>query len=407
MQGAICGDGTTIEGLNGYYGIGQVYGYLHGDIGLQIKIFGFEEKFSLCDIRAGAVIAARMPNPIWMKGVFGVEAELLGGAIKFNTTARFQIGKPCEIYDDPLKELIIVESITPGVKTIEEITPKNYIITNEELEKQPGRANIFSAIKIATNVNMNRAFYLSSTNSKGEKVPRTYQFTFVEAKIIDLSTKQTISLTASPVFPQSTGFEHKMKSKNRLETNTTYMAIVTVRIQEHRDNAYRNPVGTEGVYSDAQCMRSDTVFFRTCDLPHTISRENIKCAFPLDKQYEAFVNPGQMGYLVQQDNQKYLFDNIDNTVLYGGMIGELVRLGQNNSNKPIYFAYRYHDALYYEDDNTFPGISFSFPEGLIEDCIYELNFYIAEKDPNALAQREASFKKRRYIISDFLSGRNF
>ncbi len=46
-EGAKCSDGRSIGGFNGYYARGQAYAYLHGDVGVKLKLFGRRKKFSL------------------------------------------------------------------------------------------------------------------------------------------------------------------------------------------------------------------------------------------------------------------------------------------------------------------------------------------------------------------------
>lgn len=374
INGAFCGDGREIEGLYGYYGTGQVYGYIHGEIGVQIKIFRMEKKFSLCDLSAGAIIAGGMPNPTWMKGVFGVKGELLGGAIRFNTSAKFNIGKPCEIYTDPLKELKIVESITPGEKKI------------DDAEKKPKeeKPSVFTAVKIATNVKMNTPCNLYSEDSEGKQIPRMYIFQFERADIMKVSEGVPIPLKDN-LTDKSVGYEFRLKAAKMLEPFTMYKVIVRVKIQENINGIYKNPMGVGKQYTDEECRRSDTLYFKTDAMPKEIVADNIVYAFPMNKQFETFVKKGEQGYIVLEHNQEYLIQNRETTAENGGLIGEFINR-TDPKEKPTLFYYTYSSNVY----SGKPGIKFDL-KNLKPNNVYAINFYVIEKEQQ---QKDATFTKK-------------
>ncbi|MGI6369389.1 MAG: hypothetical protein ACOX09_02080 [Candidatus Kapaibacterium sp.] len=377
LEGMHCGDGRAIKGLNGYYGMGQVYGYVHGDVGVQIKIFGIKEKFSLCDLAAGAVISAGMPSPTWMRGVFGVKGEIFGGAISFNTSAKFSIGRPCIIYTDPLKDLKIVESITPGEEKL----------NDAEKQQKEERPSVFTAVKIATNVRMNTPWTLYAESSDGKKIPRKYNFTFLEADIFKDGVEH-VNLQKSIV--KAEGFEFRLKPKEMLEPNTMYKVKVVVKMQQHVDNVWQNPLDEKGrQYSDNDCKRIDYVYFYTGEMPNEIDISNIAQAFPMNRQYEAFIDEEDVGYIVLDKSQQYLIENRETSAEGHGLVGEFVNLS-NTAEKPILFYYTYEPKLSRIENNWKSGIQFQL-KNLAPNQIYKINFYVIERGKQ---QKDATFAQK-------------
>lgn len=377
LEGMYCGDGRAIKGLNGYYGMGQVYGYVYGDVGVQIKIFGIKEKFSLCDLAAGAVISAGMPSPTWMRGVFGVKGEIFGGAISFNTSAKFNIGKPCIFYTDPLKDLKIVESITPGEEKL----------NDAEKQQKEERPSVFTAVKIATNVRMNTPWTLYAESSDGEKIPRKYNFTFLEADIFKAGVEYV--KLQKPIV-EDEGFEFRLKPKEMLEPNTMYKVKVVVKMQQHISNVWQNPIDEKGnSYSDADCKRIDSVYFYTGEMPNEIDISNIALAFPMNRQYEAFIDEEDVGYIVLDKSQQYLIENRETSVEGHGLVGEFVNLS-NTAEKPILFYYTYEPQLVRIENNWKSGIQFQL-KNLAPNQIYKINFYVIERGKQ---QKDATFAQK-------------
>lgn len=377
LEGMHCGDGRAIKGLNGYYGMGQVYGYVHGDVGVQIKIFGIKEKFSLCDLAAGAVISAGMPSPTWMRGVFGVKGEIFGGAISFNTSAKFSIGRPCIIYTDPLKDLKIVESITPGEEKL----------NDAEKQQKEERPSVFTAVKIATNVRMNTPWTLYAESSDGEKIPREYKFTFLEANIFKNGSER-VELKEQNIGRDN--FEFKLKSLKMLEPNTMYKVRVVVKMQQKINSKWQNPIDEKGKsYSDADCKRIDSVYFYTGGLPDEIVYDNIVVAFPMNRQYETFVKEGDWGYIVLEDDQNYLIKNREMSAEGQGLVGEFINLS-DKTKKPILFHYKYSDAVTKINGEKKPGIKFQL-KNLAPNQIYKINFYVVEQGKQ---QKDATFAQK-------------
>lgn len=107
-------------GYNGWYGMGQVYAYLHGALGLNINVWFFKGKVRLADLTAGALLMGGMPDPFWAYGTVRVKGSVLGGLIKISTVLEAEFGEVC-VPDgyNPLDDIRILEMIQPGHEKIE------------------------------------------------------------------------------------------------------------------------------------------------------------------------------------------------------------------------------------------------------------------------------------------------
>ncbi len=373
--GMLCSNGDKIGGINGYYSNGQIYGYLHGDVGVQLRFFGKKKRFSLASVTAGSTMQAGLIDPTWMKGNVGVKGSILGGLIKFNTSAKFSIGKKCEILGDPLKDLVIVESVTPGVSRKSEVSSAG---------KTVKEATVFVSPKIACNVTMNREFDLFSDPEDKESKKRTYKFKFNEAmtKITNLDKPSEVI-----EFKQSTknnllkkGNQFVLKFKKMLPPNTNFKVQVVVDMREVINGRETLPIDDKGKkYKESEARKTYTYYFKTGNLPNKISEDNIVDAYPMNRQFETFVRDGQKGFIILEYSQEYLIKNRDKSLGKDALFGEFINL-TDKRKEPIYFNYKYKTYTKKEPSSYYrkPSIEFDLKD-LIPGHIYQVKFYVVNK----------------------------
>lgn len=100
-------------GINGWYAKGIAYAYLHGDVGLRLKLFGFTGKFSLMEFTAAAQMKAELPNPNWIKGNFAISGSILNGMITVKTNFTLEVGEKCVWGDGSGDELPLIAEVLP------------------------------------------------------------------------------------------------------------------------------------------------------------------------------------------------------------------------------------------------------------------------------------------------------
>lgn len=106
-------NGSPDYGINGWYAKGNAFAYLHGDVGMRLKIWGFDGKFSFLAFTAAAQMSAEMPNPNWIKGNFAIQGSVLNGLVEVNTTFGFEIGQKCQ-WGDGVLDMPLIAEIRPA-----------------------------------------------------------------------------------------------------------------------------------------------------------------------------------------------------------------------------------------------------------------------------------------------------
>lgn len=373
-----CSDGRTIKGFNGYYAMGQIYGYLHGDAGVQLKIFGSKKRFSLCSITAGALMQGGFKNPSWLKGKAKVKGSVLGGMIKFNTSIRFSLGTPCEVASDPLKDLKFVESITPGYET------------ESEARRTENSASVFAIPKIACGVKMNQDFKLMDDNGRA----RYYQFQFESvswtcisdgSKDNQLPQKVNEPVDMKDFNDERAGNEFILEARERLKPNSMYKITVVVRGKEFRYGYYRDPLDERG--NPYVASQTEIFYFKTGPLPNYIDVSNIRGGYPVEDQFETFASYGEKGYLVLTYAQEYLFRGKGSKDMFGEFIDKTDR-----TRSPIRFSYQYKSSL--SEAGGYPGLVYTFPGGLQKGHIYESRFYVRKT-----AEQAATYTKKNTSLT--------
>jgi len=88
-EGYTCAGTSDEVGINGWYGSGQMYAYISGEL----KAAGFQ----VAELAIAAVLQARLPNPFWAQATVGVKIKLLGGLIEEDHSLKFELGDDCEL----------------------------------------------------------------------------------------------------------------------------------------------------------------------------------------------------------------------------------------------------------------------------------------------------------------------
>ncbi len=301
-------------GFYGWYGLGQVYGYFHGDVGIEIDVWFFKGSVSLMQLTAGAFLRGGMPNPFWAKGRARVRGRVLGGLINISTTLSLDVGEVClPPVGDPLADIRVFEDIQPGFATLREA---------EEAEPE----SVFTIPRITANIDMSDFIIYphkitippSDENEHGEI--REYSF-YVHSIILYPHISEELPENPAGGIPldYSIGSGPNRKQivvqlDGRLDENTTY-AIRAVSSAKQR---IWTPEGDEGYTSSwelpyidgTQQERHDTLitYFRTGDLPMELENNvlvstplNGQRFFPRGEDYSITLI-GDMSYIFQDDD---------------------------------------------------------------------------------------------------------
>lgn len=299
---AVCHHSGEKPGINGWYASGQVFAYLKGEVG--VRALGAYIK--VLELGVAAALQARLPNPVWLHGAFGVRYSVLSGLISGNVRFRFTIGQICELVDpDGTPQTLsvkVIESISPGKRYTE-------IPTNTD-------------IYVALNYPINKA-----------------QFDEISQKTFSISCKESEILWRGQVIPalksvQEDNMAITYKFYNMLPENDTIHFRITFDVKEN------------GVVVESE---SDTVWFVTGERPDVIMKSNILYSYPLDGQYNFYrqENIERTGYIALDYGQPYLFQNPDKP--------DLLLIDHTGNTKELSYEYNF----------LYNYISFQLPPSII------------------------------------------
>jgi len=116
---ALCINTNKPLGINGWYASGQMWAYVEGKVGLQVKLWGNERKFEVLSLAAAAALQAKFPNPFFARGAVGGRYRILGGLIKGDCRFDFTLGEQCQLQggNDPNNDQQIIADISPADST--------------------------------------------------------------------------------------------------------------------------------------------------------------------------------------------------------------------------------------------------------------------------------------------------
>ncbi len=101
-------------GKNGWYGIGQIYAGLKGEVGIEVKLIK-RRKFHILSLGAAVMLSGGMPNPFWAEGRVGVRYSVMGGAITGRKHFSPSIGEKCIPQGgSPFVGINVIDEISPG-----------------------------------------------------------------------------------------------------------------------------------------------------------------------------------------------------------------------------------------------------------------------------------------------------
>ena len=241
-------NGSMDYGINGWYAKGIAYAYIHGDVGLRLKMWGFEGKFSLLEFMAAAQMKAEMPNPIWIKGDFAIHGSILNGMITVSTKFGFEVGSKCQWGDGSGDMLPIIAELLPENAT---------------------DGSVFEAPQAAFNFVVNKSggtnqFTIKDYSKKKKGVTRTFK---VELTKVELKLGNAV-----------------VAGKYHLNTAGNGMVFIAEKTLEGNKNYTFNVEATAFERNSGKWTEVDDEFktttFKTGLRPDHIPQENLVSAYP-------------------------------------------------------------------------------------------------------------------------------
>ena len=370
-------------GYNGWYGIGQIYGYFKGDVGVKIDVWFFEGKASLGSIEAGAVLMGGMPNPTWAYGKVRIRGSVLGGLVKISTSLSMEIGTPCypDESSNPLDKIRILELTNPGYETVADARdnpPESIFIDPRVVTNVPLSGAVENLVKIA----------LPPTKKQPNGSYRNYKF-FIKDIYIYEGNSTTVPDNA-PAIPitwanaNSDFYTANISRNDALKPHTYYRIVVRATGRVFENGNWTNPL-IQGERNEH--IETLITFFRTGPAPDYIPKENLVFSMPLNRQRNFYTREYVQCGILLGESQNYLFNNSSKRV-------ELwVRSLDNQYSKKLSVTVA-GKAIYYNMPVDMPK------NQLFNLALIRIDLEGEQKFMNALAQ-----ENRKQILTSLADGK--
>ena len=323
----ICAGRSEPLGANGWYASGQTYVYVQGEIGISVDLIFIHGQFKILEIGAAAVLQAKLPNPVWMKGTIGGYYAILGGKVKGNCQFTLTIGEECTI---------VGGSVVSSIQVINETSPQS---------SPDAGASVFVNPQATFNIPVDKIMEMEDLDG----MVKAYRVKLGHFKLLVNNTE----ISGTPQMNDA-GDAVAFVANDILPPNTAINATVRVYFEE-RQNGNWIPVEFKGKQIDEVKEFS----FTTGAAPDVIPLNNIAYSYPEINQSNFLKAESGTGYITLLKGQPYLFQPDTRWVTK-------VRFTDDAQSAALE-----SDLSYNASDRT---ISYTIPAGLTDDNIY--HYYI-------------------------------
>lgn len=296
-------------GLNGWYATGQLYAYLEGAVGIDIKLGSFNAKAEIFRVAAAVLLQGQMVNPVWMRGKMAGEYSVLNGLASGRCEFEFEAGTKCEVIDEGAQNIQVMQSITPDTFSTE--------------------VDVFVNPQITFNIPEGRALTFND-----EEEDETF---LLKAELIEFALINKTKLETEGVLervPGTTAWNNDrtvvvFKPDDILAGNSEYIfGGESVLLKE--ENGQWLPVEGFGETQDTQRI---STLFTTGPAPDIIVESNVTYAYPINKQTNFLIDESGQGYVQLDQGQDYLFTNLDRTEW--NQVARFVQNGTVKGENPV------------------------------------------------------------------------
>lgn len=121
--GVSCDNVKAAGGPGGWYARGQAYFGARAAVGINVDLLLVSGEFTIFEAGAAAIVTAGLPNPNFVKGVFGAYYNILNGLLEGNFHFQFAIGEECKnSASDAFGGVQIISNLIPTVQDKEKVT---------------------------------------------------------------------------------------------------------------------------------------------------------------------------------------------------------------------------------------------------------------------------------------------
>jgi hypothetical protein len=331
--------GSGQIGINGWYANGQSYAYLQGELGVKFKLFGIKKQIAIIKAGAAVILQAKLPNPVWIRGIMGGNYSLLGGLVKGRFKFQLEFGEQCQLINaSPLQ----------GLKAIADVIPAN----------NANKVDVFAIPQVGFNMPVGKNFNID--NGEGVK---TYRVKLEEFSI----KKNGVAIANTQAWKDDLTLL-SFNAVDVLPPNSNLKLLVKVSFQEWVNGNWQT------IYDQGKIATEvEEKSFTTGDAPQYIPLSNVNYCYPIFDQKYFYQKEIGNAYVVLKQGQPYLFE------LKPGQSQKVI---YKNGNTTVTGDLKY--------DNTTKKISIDLPT-LSNKKLYNLSINTLEANTDANANLTESY----------------
>ena len=276
---AVCANlspGPSPIGMNGWYATGQYYGYLEAGVGIKVDLFGFSGRYPIFDVGAAALLQARLPNPLWMKGEIAGQYDILGGLVSGRCQFEFEAGDKCDLSPAAeLENIAVLESLVPAAGTYE--------------------VDVFTQPQALFNFSIDRVIVLQDEQGNYVNLkPVLRKFTVTDddretnipGELVWNSERTVVAFRPTDILPGQSAV-------------TLSVTVDVLRL----DDGNWVPLEVDGEF----VVDAATATFLTGTAPDHVVESNIRYAYPINRQLNFLRDEAGNGYIQLDRGQDDLF----------------------------------------------------------------------------------------------------
>lgn len=339
-------------GVEGWYASGQIGAYIQGEIGVDVNLPCYKGSYTILEIGAGVLFQAKLPNPIWMRGMVGGYFSILGGLVEGDCRFEIEVGRQCEINTTrSISYQSVVREVTPFSQNLETysslVQPEIYL--NLPLNKEINLYNNDHSIT-KYKVELNR---LLLTNEAGESQDIRTEYDSISNKI-------------------------KITPLSELISNNTYTLSMVFIFQRYNQNNWEIITGGDST------NQKQFTFKINQDTTSFIELSSIKASYPIRDQIGYFINEYNDNFIAFNQLQQCIKDLNNQDYLL------LLNLKEETTFVSIPFTF-YSNGL---------EVKFSLKDYLQPAKSYQLGLYHIQSNDTVLIY-SSFFETSTYV--DFIS----
>ena len=293
-------------GNNGWYSMGQVYGYLYGEFGVKVDLAFIKGNFKIAEAGVAANLRGQFPNPVYIQGYVGMYYKILGGLVSGRMRLKVQVGEECELEN-------IGNAV--GVPIISDITPR---------DKSP-KVSVHAAPQAVFNYAVNKDF---TVNYEGKR--STYKIQLKDFKVTSEGKEIVGELEWNDTNDAVTFVPFDI-----LPSQKNVQVLVEVSFDEKIGSSYQTMMNEGNLVTEKQ-----EIIFTTDQAPDHIEWGNVVYTYPVKEQLNFYPEEYDKGYIQLKSGRPDLFNigyQMRAEIASSTGVVRRTDLSYNPSNKRIVF----------------------------------------------------------------------